>query len=36
MRIIAKIDIKNEFVIKGVMYDGTRKICKLRELIDSY
>ena len=36
MRIIAKIDIKNDFVIKGIMYDGTRKICKLRELIGHF
>ena len=39
MRIITKIDIKNEFVIKGIMYDGTRKICKLNQLtkiLDKY
>lgn len=34
MRIISKIDIKNDFVVKGRMYDGTRKISKLPQVLN--
>ena len=36
MRVIAKLDIKNEFVIKGIQFDGQRKIGDPKELCKKY
>ena len=36
MRIIAKLDIKNNFVIKGINFEGLRKIGTPRELVKKY
>ena len=36
MRIIARIDIKNNFVIKGINLEGLRKVGNPLELITKY
>ena len=36
MRIISRIDIKNEFVIKGINFEGLRKIGKPLDLAEKY
>jgi len=36
MRIIARIDIKNNFVIKGINLEGLRKVGDPYELITKY
>ena len=36
MRIIAKIDYKNGYVIKGRRYEGFRKVGPVREIVDQY
>ena len=36
MRVIARIDIKNDFVIKGINLEGLRKVGKPMDLIQNY
>lgn len=36
MRIIPRLDIKNEFVIKGINFEGLRKVGKPGELLEKY
>ena len=36
MRIISRLDIKNEFVIKGINFEGLRKIGDPSELSEKY
>ena len=36
MRIIARLDIKNEFLIKGINLEGLRKIGKAKEKAINY
>ena len=36
MRVIARLDIKNEFVIKGINFEGLRKIGEPIELAKKY
>ena len=36
MRIISRIDYKNDFVIKGRRYEGFRKVGKVRDVVNAY
>lgn len=36
MRIIARLDIKNEFVIKGIQLEGLRKIGEIKSVVKKY
>ena len=36
MRILARIDVKNEFVIKGINFEGLRKVGKPLDLAEKY
>ena len=36
MRVIARIDIKNQYVIKGINLEGLRKIGDPKEIIENY